>query len=230
MNELNILGEPAGGEHHHCWRCGHDPAPQQAEPLSLFCQFCNTLQPPVPDYYAFFNLPRELALDLAELQRKFYALSRLLHPDRYTRAAERERRYSLEATAILNDGYRVLRDPVERAEYVLKEAGFDIGEQRSRDVPPELLEEVFELNMVLDELKSGDNSVVPQLDETRASFQQMLGEIDGELAGQFRRHDDSEAREARRAILEQIRKILNRRRYIRNLVSEVDRQLTAHGA
>ena len=95
---------------------------------------------------------------------------------------------------------------------------------------PELLEEVFELNMALDELKSGDQSAVPQLVESRASFQQMLGEIDGELAGQFRRHDDSEAREARRAILEQIRKILNRRRYIRNLVSEVDRQLTAHGA
>lgn len=230
MSELHILGGQAGEDHPHCWRCGHDPAPDAPEPLSLFCQFCNTLQPPVPDYYAFFKLPRKLALDAAELQRKFYALSRLLHPDRYTRSSERERNYSLEATAILNDGYRVLRDPVERAEYVLKEAGFDIGEQRSRDVPPELLEEVFELNMALDELKSGDDSVVPQLAESRANFQQMLGGIDGELAAHFALHDGTQGREAQREVLERIRKILNRRRYIRNLVSEVDRQLTAHGA
>lgn len=230
MSELHILGEQTGAAHPHCWRCGHDPAPDSPEPVSLFCQFCNSLQPPVPDYFAFFGLPRNLGLDLADLQRKFYSLSRLLHPDRYTRAPERERRYSLEATAILNDGYRVLRDPVERAEYLLKEAGFDIGEQRSRDVPPELLEEVFELNMALDELKSGDKSVVPQLTAARASFQQMLAAIDAELAAHFAAHDAAAGAEARRAQLERIRKILNRRRYIRNLVSEVDRQLTAQGA
>lgn len=230
MSELHILGGQAGAEHPHCWRCGHDPAPEKAEPVSLFCQFCNSLQPPVPDYYAFFQMPRRLAVDLDELQRKFYAMSRLLHPDRYTRSSERERLYSLEATAILNDGYRVLRDPVERAEYVLKEAGFDIGEQRSRDVPPELLEEVFELNMALDELKSGDESVAPQLAAARASFQEMLAAIDRELDAHFTRHDAAPGREERHAVLEQIRKTLNRRRYVRNLVSEVDRQLTARGA
>lgn len=230
MSELHILGDQASAEHPHCWRCGNGPAHEPAEPVSLFCQFCNTLQPPVADYFSFFELPRYLSLDLAELQRKFYALSRLLHPDRYTRALERERRYSLEATAILNDGYRVLRDPVERAEYVLREAGFDIGEQRTRDVPPELLEEVFEFNMALDELKSGDETVVPQLMESRASFVNMLAEIDRELGAHFAEHDGAAGREAKRAVLERIRKILNRRRYIRNLVAEVDRQLTAQGA
>jgi molecular chaperone HscB len=230
VSELHILGGQAAAEHPHCWRCGHEPAAEAPEPVSLFCRFCNSLQPPVTDYFAFFELPRNLAVDLSELQRKFYALSRLLHPDRYTRAAERERRYSLEATAILNDGYRVLRDPVERAEYVLRDAGFDIGEQRTRDVPPELLEEVFEFNMALDELKSGDDSVVPQLMESRESFQRMLGDIDKDLAAHFAEHDAAFGRDARRAVLERIRKILNRRRYIRNLVSEVDRQLTAQGA
>jgi len=230
VSELHILGGPAGADHPHCWRCGHDPAPEAKEPVSLFCQFCNSLQPPVPDYFAFFNLPRNLSVDLEELQRRFYSLSRLLHPDRYTRRPERERTYSLEATAILNDGYRVLRDPVERAEYVLKEAGFDIGEQRSRDVPPELLEEVFELNMAIDELKSGDSSVVPQLEESRRHFQTMLAEIDSELAGRFTEHDRAPGRDAKREVLERIRKILNRRRYIRNLVAQVDQQLTAQGA
>ncbi len=80
-------------------------------------------------------------------------------------AASRNGSYSLEATAILNDAYRILRDPIQRAEYVLQGEGFEIGEQRSKDVPPELLEEVFELNMALDELRAGDDEVVPQLED-----------------------------------------------------------------
>ena len=56
-------------------------------------------------------------------------------------------------SSALNDAYRTLKDPVRRAEYILSTEGFDIGEQRSKDVPPELLEEVFELNESLDELR-----------------------------------------------------------------------------
>ena len=59
--------------------------------------------------------------------------------------ARKNRAQALEATSLLNDGYRTLRDPIKRAEYLLTEEGFPIGEQRSKDVPPELLEEVFEL-------------------------------------------------------------------------------------
>ena len=65
--------------------------------------------------------------------------------------AHAEREYALEVTAILNDAYRTLRDPIARALYLLKLEGFDIGEQSTKDVPPELLEEVFELNMALEE-------------------------------------------------------------------------------
>src|SRR4051794_2285108 len=105
--------------HDGCWHCGH---PAEA---SLFCQFCNHLLRPTPDYYRFLDLPRKLSLSTAELQKRFYKMSRLVHPDRYTRGASQEKLYSLEATAILNDAYRTLRDPVSRAEYVLKEQGFD---------------------------------------------------------------------------------------------------------
>src|SRR3954462_14290203 len=99
------------------------------------------------DYFQFFGIEPKLVLDTDALQKRFYELSRLLHPDRYSKKSPEEQQYSLDATALLNDAYRVLRDPLQRAEYVLKQAGFEIGEQRSKDVPPELLEEVFELNM-----------------------------------------------------------------------------------
>lgn len=216
-------------EEHHCWNCGEHPASERAA-RSLFCQFCNTLQAPSPDYYRFFGLPKKLAIDDEAVQQTFYQMSRLLHPDRYGRRPERERTYSLEATAILNDGYRVLKDPVRRAEYVLRENGFQVGEQRSNEVPPELLEEVFELNMMLDELKAGDDDVIPQLEEARGRFLAMLDSIDTELDEEFRSHDSAAGEEGRMASLTAIRSILHRRRYIHNLVDEVDRQLTSRNA
>lgn len=216
-------------EEHHCWNCG-EHSPSQRAARSLFCQFCNTLQAPSPDYYRFFSLPKTLAIDDDALQQTFYQMSRLLHPDRYGRRPERERTYSLEATAILNDGYRVLKDPVRRAEYVLRENGFQVGEQRSNEVPAELLEEVFELNMMLDELKAGDGGVIAQLEEARGRFLAMLDSIDTELDDEFRSHDAASGDDARMASLTAIRGILHRRRYIRNLVDEVDRQLTSRNA
>ncbi len=216
-------------EEHHCWNCGkHSPSQKAAR--SLFCQFCNSLQAPSPDYYRFFSLPKTLAIDDEVLQKTFYQMSRLLHPDRYGRRHERERHYSLEATAILNDGYRILKDPVRRAEYVLRENGFQVGDQSSNEVPPELLEEVFDLNMMLDELKSGDDDVVPQLEEARNRFLAMLDSIGAELDDEFLAHDQAAEVEPRKEALTRIRGVLHRRRYVRNLVDEVDRQLSSRNA
>ncbi len=208
---------------HDCWHCGAKDA------ASLFCRYCNTIQAPTPDYYEFFDLPRRLALDAEDLKNRFYTLSRLLHPDRYTRRSEQERRFSLEASSILNDAYRVLKDPIQRAEYILRQEGFPVGDQRNKDVPPELLEEVFELNMALDELRGGDLEVLPQLDAMRRRFQEMLAEIDRGLDALFLRHDAAPAEE-RKEVLAAIRSTLNRRRYISNLIQEVDRQLAARNA
>jgi molecular chaperone HscB len=173
------------------------------------------------DYFQFFGLTRQLHLDLDDLQKRFYQLSRTLHPDRYQRKSPAEQQYSLDATAILNDAYRVLRDPLQRAEYVLKQEGFEIGEQRSKDVPPELLEEVFELNMALEEMREGDAAARPQLAQARDKFLAMREEIDGQLDSLFSRYDAAPSKET----LGEIRAVLNRRRYIRNLVNEVEKEL-----
>lgn len=200
-----------------CWKCG------QPSEESLFCRFCNTLQAPVPDYYKFLGLERRLSLDLDDLQKRFYGLSRLIHPDRFLQRTANERRFSLEATALLNDAYRTLKDPVARAAYVLKEEGFDIGEQKSKNVPPELLEEVFELNMALEELRGGDSSVRPQIERARNRFVSMRDEVDGELQELFVGYD----RTRDRNVLVRIRGLLNRRSYIENLLGEVEKELAA---
>ncbi|MBL8177085.1 MAG: Fe-S protein assembly co-chaperone HscB [Bryobacterales bacterium] len=173
------------------------------------------------DYFSFFGLERKLTLDASRLQQRFYQLSKEYHPDRFAQKPAEERLKAEEASAILNDGYRVLRDPVQRAEYVLRQEGFDIGEQRSKDVPPELLEEVFELNMALEELRHGDEDARASLKEAHGKFVAMRAAADEELCALGRRYDETPGRDA----LQQIRALLNRRRYIRNLVAEVEKEL-----
>jgi molecular chaperone HscB len=168
------------------------------------------------DYFSFFGIPRKLSVDEPDLQTRFYSSSRQVHPDRYARDTADNQQYALDATALLNDAYRVLRDPIKRAEYLLAQEGFDIGEQRSKDVPPELLEEVFELNMLLEEAPDRN-----QLEQARTKFQSMQDEADQELSSLFERYDASQDR----AALQSIRGVLNRRRYIQNLVRDVEKAL-----
>jgi len=181
---------------------------------------------PSRKFYEFFGFERKLDLDESTLQKRFYELSREWHPDRFSRKSADESAQAVENTAIINDGYRTLRDPVKRAEYLLTEEGFPIGEQRSKDVPPELLEEVFELNMALEEMRGGDESARPQLEEAKAKFAATRAEIDGQLKSLFAKYDaaESESETAKQA-LHEVRGALNKRRYIENLIRDVDKAL-----
>jgi molecular chaperone HscB len=175
----------------------------------------------VTDYYQLFGIPRSLHLSLDELQKRFYELSRQLHPDRFMQRPEAERQQALDQSSELNDAYRTLKDPIKRAQYLLSQEGFDIGEQRSKDVPPELLEEVFELNMALEEMRGGDDSARTQLESAEKNFTGMMTQIDEDLHSLFETYDADPKRET----LNAIRTILNRRKYIQNLLNEVQKTL-----
>lgn len=168
-------------------------------------------------YYEALGLAPALAVDLDDLKKRFYEGSRKWHPDRYSRAPQAERDQALEMTSLLNDAFRTLRDPVSRAEYFLKERGVELG----KEAPPELLEEVFELNMALEEMREGDESARPQLEAAEERFTGMLSEVDAELAARFAEPGEP---------LDAVRKLLNRRRYISNLVRDVEKELHGHPA
>jgi len=172
--------------------------------------------PPPSDYFAIFGIDKRLALDLEDLQRRFYANSREWHPDRHARAGAEQMAYAEAASATLNDAWRVLRDPVARAEYVLKQEGFDISEQRGKDVPPELLEEVFDLNIALEEARDGDSSAKSEVGKSLERFELLLKDIDSERDAIFSAYDAAPGRE----MLNRLRALLNRRKYLQNLVRD----------
>jgi molecular chaperone HscB len=187
------------------------------------------------DYFAIFGLPRKLWIEMSVLEQKFLQLCWKLHPDNFVNAAPEEQELSLKRSSELNDAYRVLRDPVARVEYLLGIENMRKEGEHKQQAPPELLEEVFELNESLDELReakaSGGNlsALRERLESAEKSFQHKLGEVDSQLQGVAREWDaavDANGDEAaRRKIMTRLNELLNRRSYIRNLVANVQKEL-----
>jgi len=219
-----------------CWSCSvaHNES-------TFFCPHCSKIQPPPGcDYFSMFGLKPRLNLELTFLETEFHRLSRRLHPDRFARAAENEKEWSLADTALLNDAYRTLKDPIRRTEYLLKLHGAEIGEEHSgKDcraaemgasrVPADLLEEVFELNMQLEEVrmahKTGeeDPALARSMSETRKRFEGLRDAVDRDLRIQWNVWEDHEA--ARHTAQKAMVALLDRRRYLTNLVHDVTETL-----
>ena len=83
-------------------------------------------------------------LDLGAVEQRHRDLSRALHPDRYAGAPAAERRLSLGRAIDVNEAFRVLKDPVRRAEALLRRAGVPVGEISEPRPPPDLLMEMME--------------------------------------------------------------------------------------
>jgi molecular chaperone HscB len=187
------------------------------------------------DYFALFSLPRKLRIAGDALEQKFLQLSWKLHPDNFVNTSDAERESTLLRSSALNDAYRVLRDPVGRVEYLLFLEGVRIEGEKKQQAPPELLEEVFELNESLDELRNakaagGDIAALKaRLEFAQKNFQERLAEVDGELQAQFQEWDNTldagASDSARQAVIAKLNALLNHRTYIRNLVNGVAKEL-----
>jgi len=212
-----------------CWNC------HERTLGTHFCSSCGKLQqiPQSLDYFALFELPKNLWIEMDGLERKFLQLSWKLHPDNFINATEMERELSLQRSSELNDAYRTLRDPVGRVEYLLGIEGERKEGEKKQQAPPELLEEVFELNESLDELREAKESggdltaLRVSLEAARDNFQEKLVEVDGQLQSAARDWDAALTADsaARKKIMARLNELLNRRSYIRNLVTNVQKEL-----
>ncbi len=194
-------------------------------------------------YFAQFELPRHLHINLPALEKSFYAQSRKLHPDRFASKSPPEQDAALAASSQLNDAYRTLRDPIARTEYLLSLEGVQMEEQsraatdaakasgteKKQVAPPDLLEEAFELNMQLEEMRmDADPNTRRDLEAARDKFAAMLADSQQQLEGLWTKWDagvDADDVAAKEQARDAMVALLNRRSYIRNLVRDVNEAL-----
>src|SRR6201992_1890781 len=200
------------------------------------------------NYFEFFDLPRRLTLDVVALEKQFYIMSRKLHPDRFAGKSVAEQEAALAQSSLLNDAYRTLKDPILRTQYLLKLEGVELEEQskaateaarasgveKKQVVPPELLEEAFELNMQLQEMRAANQmgedepELRRDLMTAKDTFDGKMVEIQAELEGLWTvwdasidTGDEAERDKAKEAMVA----LLNKRSYLRNLVRDVNEAL-----
>ena len=196
-------------------------------------------------YFSLFKLPQHLNLDVVALEKQFYTLSRRLHPDRFASKPASEQEAALTASSHLNDAYRTLKDPILRTQYLLKMEGVELeeqskaatdaaratGGQKKQVVPPELLEEVFELNMQLQEMRAAkqmgeeEPELRRDLMTAKDAFDAKMVETQAELERLWTVWDagvDAGDEAAKTRAKEAMGVLLNKRSYLRNLVRDVN--------
>jgi len=215
-----------------CWHC------QSEVHGEYFCQQCVKVQPLTKelDYFTCLGLPRQLTINADQLEAKFYELSRAFHPDFFQNKTQTEQAISLRNSALLNSAYRTLKDPVQRAEYLLRlEAG---SAKDIRTAPPsDLFEEILALQENLEEFRSagpeadpaGRKELQARLTTHRLTLEARQRQLEARLFERFTEWDRLQERESRGeqvrtekdAVLKEMQEILSNRTYLRNIVSNV---------
>lgn len=221
------LAVTAQAGHSLCWNCKTDVGD---DPL---CPHCVKLQPlgKSSDYFSVMGLPRKLSIDVRVLEPVFHALSRRFHPDMYRSATPRERMIALENSAVLNQAYRTLRDPFDRAAYLLElERGRDAN--RHDSPPQDLFEEILEVQELLGDYKLAEANeratLQPQLAQKRDALQAEQDARGQELTESlFRQWDQLQARpqppttEQKAPLLDAMRRIIGERAYLRRVLNSL---------
>lgn len=107
-------------------------------------------------HFELFGLAPVYALDLGRLENAYREIVASVHPDRYAGAGDAERRASMQMAAGVNEAYRILRDPVQRAKCLLAMNGVELGLETNTAMPREFLMEQMELRERLEAARSAD--------------------------------------------------------------------------
>jgi molecular chaperone HscB len=143
---------------------------------------------PGKNHFELFGLPATFDIDTDELAVRYRELQRRIHPDKFANASDQDRRLSLQMTALINEGFHILKDPIRRGRYLLSLRGIDLGDETDTTMDPAFLMEQMELREELEDVRQADNPH-KQLAELANRIEQRLQD----KIGQFRRAfaDDS---------------------------------------
>ncbi|MEK6684680.1 MAG: Fe-S protein assembly co-chaperone HscB [Nitrospirota bacterium] len=234
-----MLGEKDSFAKSLCWNCHSEVGGE------YFCDRCIKIQPAPSqfDYFQRFGLPRHLTIDLQDLERRFHELSRKFHPDFFQRGSDQEKAISLENSALLNTAYRTLRDPILRVGYLIC-----LEEGAVKDIPakapPDLLEEILELQETLEEYKQvGETASKKRTDLRKVLLaeQERIGSkemvFEKELFSLFEEWDrmqdqrllEKDGQQAhRRSLLQRMKDLLSARTYLRTVLQDMNEGLREH--
>ncbi len=124
------------------------------------------------DDFTLFALPRRFALDVAELDAHRRTLQAQVHPDRFAAQGAAAQRVAMQWSVRVNEAYRRLRDPLQRAAYLCELAGVPVGLHDNTAMPPAFLMQQMQWREALAEADSA--TAVQALDDEVATAQRQM--------------------------------------------------------
>ena len=201
-----------------CWSCG-----ATIEHTVHKCVHCNRLQPPsgALNHFERFGLPTRFLLDGEALTTAFHRAQRMVHPDRFVSSPDKERRFALEHSTVMNDAFRILKDPMPRAGYMLKCLGLDVEDERAITLAPSFLITILELRESLEELTGPDAHVERRRIQQSVAleYEEGLSRLGSRLDGQSMIEEGT---------LQNLGQLYAQLKYLRKVLEEIER-LEAEG-
>ena len=168
------------------------------------------------DHFALFGLTPAFRIDALALDARFRELQARVHPDRFARAGESERRVSLQWATRVNEAYQTLKTPLSRAQYLLGLTGHGVDKGSNTAMPPEFLMEQMEWREAVAEARQVHEAA--ELEDLRHRVGQRMNKSYGRLAELI---DDDERDYAAAADL--VRRLM----FLEKLLAEIDDGMAA---
>ena len=115
--------------------------------------------------FPILNLEQSYSLNLETLEKHYFSEQKKYHPDQYSQKSDQEKAEALKKSTAVNQAYLILKNPLLRAEYLMKSAGI---EPLSND--PSFLGQVMEWN---ERLENGEDLRAELLTQERILFNEL---------------------------------------------------------
>jgi molecular chaperone HscB len=177
----------------------------------LFCDHCRSLYPADGlNHFELLGVTPEFDLDADRLRQGYLQVSRGIHPDQHGGAEDNS--VSLHLSAQVNEAYRVLSDPVLRAEYLLELAG-GLSAAQDKSVPQDVLTTALMLREETAEARASGDAAAAEACRARVTqvHDRTLAQI-SELA----RRSPGEP-----GVRQELRRVLNAMKYYQKLMADL---------
>ena len=189
-----------------------------------FCPHCKKILPAAPDRSPFQALGYEterMNLDLQDLEKRLFQLSKKFHPDRFAGGTPQEIQYSHDHSSAINNAYRLLKNPVSRAKYLVERELGSI-EEKSASVPADMADLFFEVHDHLDMIREANGNPpedsVRAVNEAETGFREKVRLLEQDLEHKLNQHDDA----PQKKVVEELKEILSHRSYIQSFLRQID--------
>ena len=185
MRNVPVVAVPASQLNRSCVHCSRPIEDFISRSVCAECGLPQALDPS-EDYFSVLGFSRQFGLSLSEVEKRFYKLLRMLHPDRYTTSSAAIQDLSLQRMSFVNQAYGVLKDRESLRGYLIELVGIESNTENSKvkqkNIPLDLAEQWFEIQESLmehselaqEQLRKFENEVrsrLQQLDDTMATLE-----------------------------------------------------------